>query len=285
MKSCDDVRRGLQGWPRLPMIPESLHYKIDSTPGEDESLGKKTALRLSRIYTAQPLLSADSVELADSASHYLTRVLRLSEGDSVILFNGDGRDYSGEVYGIQPQCLFIRINGSELNGNESPLKITLVQAISRGERMDYALQKATELGVSCIQPVTSRRVEVRLDKKRQAKRLTHWQGVVISACEQSGRAVVPEVKVPLSLGEWLETADGSQRLVLDPAAQLGMSSVPLAGHVVSVLVGPEGGFTSKELNDAQAMGATAVSLGPRVLRTETAGPAAVALLQAGVGDL
>ncbi len=151
--------------------------------------------------------------------------------------------------------------------------------------MDYSLQKATELGVFCIQPITSRRVEVRLDKKRQAKRLAHWQGVVISACEQCGRAVVPEVKAPLSLSEWLAVSETVQRLVLDPVAGPGMSSVPITGNAVSVLVGPEGGFTSKEMDDVQAMGVTAVSLGPRVLRTETAGPAAIAVLQAGVGDL
>ena len=151
--------------------------------------------------------------------------------------------------------------------------------------MDYSLQKATELGVVCIQPLTSRRVEVRLDKKRQAKRLAHWQGVVISACEQCGRAVVPEVKAPLSLSEWLATADASQRLVLDPASELKISSLPITGNAVSVLVGPEGGLTCKELDDVRARGITAVSLGPRVLRTETAGSATIAVLQAGAGDL
>ena len=248
-------------------------------------MGKKAASRLSRVYTEQPLLSTDSVELAGSVSHYLTRVLRLSEGDSVSLFNGDGRDYSGKICEIQRQHLLVRIHRSEVNGNESPLKITLVQAISRGERMDYSLQKATELGVFCIQPVTSRRVEVRLDKNRQAKRLAHWQGVVVSACEQSGRAVVPEVKAPFSLSQWLAVAETAQRLVLDPEAETGMSSLPITGNAVSVLVGPEGGFTSKELDDVRAMGVTAVSLGPRVLRTETAGPATIAVLQAGLGDL
>ena len=241
-------------------------------------------MRLSRVYTSQLLLAADSVELAGPASHYLTRVLRLTEGDSVSLFNGDGRDYSGEICEVQRQSVLVRLTGSRVSGNESRLKITLVQAISRGERMDYSLQKATELGVFCIQPVISRRVEVRLDKKRQAKRLAHWQGVVISACEQSGRALVPEVKVPLSLEDWLAVADVSQRLVLEPAAEREMSSFPIAGDAVSVLVGPEGGFTTRELDDVQAMGVTAVSLGPRVLRTETAGPAAVAVLQANAGD-
>jgi len=243
-----------------------------------------TLVRLSRVYTPKVLQSAGSVELSGPASHYLTRVLRLSGGDSVTLFNGDGRDYSGEICEVKRQSVLIRLAGSRIPGNESPLKITLVQAVSRGDRMDHCLQKATELGVFCIQPVTSRRVEVRLDKKRQAKRLAHWQGVVISACEQSGRALVPEVKEPLSLDVWLAATDVSQRLVLDPAAGHEMSSFPIAGNVVSVLVGPEGGFTAEELDDVQARGVTAVSLGPRVLRTETAGPAAVAVLQANAGD-
>jgi len=242
-------------------------------------------MRLSRIYTPQPMLSVENVELTGKVSHYLTRVLRVSAGDSIILFNGDGRDYSGEICGIQHDRLRVNILGSQVPDNESPLKITLVQAISRGERMDYSLQKATELGVCCIQPVISHRVEVRLDEKKQAKRLVHWQGVVISACEQSGRAVLPDVKVPISLDEWIAATDESTRLVLDTAATTRMTSLSIEGHDVSILVGPEGGFSDKEMEDAQASGLTAVSLGPRVLRTETAGPTAIAVLQAGRGDI
>lgn len=186
---------------------------------------------------------------------------------------------------MQRQRVLVRLVGSQDAGNESPFKITLVQAVSRGERMDYSLQKATELGVFCIQPVTSRRVEVRLPETRRAKRLAHWQGVVISACEQSGRAVVPEVKTSVSLSEWLACADGSPRLILDPAAETPLSSYSVVGTKVSVLVGPEGGFTEAEQEQAQAKGVTGVSLGPRVLRTETAGPAAIAVLQAIAGDL
>jgi 16S rRNA (uracil1498-N3)-methyltransferase len=150
--------------------------------------------------------------------------------------------------------------------------------------MDYSLQKATELGVYCIQPVISHRVEVRLDEKKQAKRLVHWQGVVISACEQSGRAFLPGVKVPVPLAEWLAAADESTRLVLDTAATTRLTSLSIEDQDVSILVGPEGGFSNREMEAMQAGGVTAVSLGPRVLRTETAGPAAIAVLQAGRGD-
>lgn len=240
-------------------------------------------MRQSRIHTSQPLLPAERVELSGPAGHYIARVLRLSKGDPLILFNGDGRDYSAEIAEIQSQRVTVRIIGSTIPANESPLKITLVQAVCRGERMDYALQKATELGVFCIQPLVSQRVEVRLDETRQGKRLAHWQGVVISACEQSGRAVVPEVRNPLSMPQWLATADETLRLVLDPFSANRLADVSIGENSAAILVGPEGGFTVEEVDMARANGVMAVSLGPRVLRTETAGPAAIAVLQAKTG--
>ena len=241
-------------------------------------------LRHSRIYTSQALFSAGSIELEGPASHYLSRVLRLAVGDSVILFNGDGSDYRGEICGIQRQSVSVKLFDSFIPGNESPLKITLVQAISRQERMDYSLQKCTELGVSCIQPVISRRVEFRLDTTRLAKRVAHWQRVVISACEQCGRAVVPKVMMPVPLAEWMAGIDESPRLILDPAGEIKMSSFSMPGDAVSVLVGPEGGFTGEELEQARLNDFRTVSLGPRVLRTESAGPAMIAVLQAVAGD-
>ncbi len=242
-------------------------------------------MRQSRIHTPQPLASAKSIELTGPASHYLARVLRLSKGDTVTLFNGDGNDYSGKIVEIHSQGLLVSITGSKAPGNESPLKVTLVQAICRGERMDSALQKATELGVSCIQPLMSHRVGVRLDESRQAKRIRHWQGVVISACEQSGRAIVPEVNKPLSISDWISGAHESPRLVLHPFAQDKLSGLSITGNSLSILVGPEGGFTEEEIEQLRADGVVAVSLGPRVLRTETAGPAAIAVLQAITGGI
>ena len=242
-------------------------------------------MRQSRIHTSHPLILANKVELTGPAGHYLTRVLRLSKGDPVTLFNGDGNDYSGEISDIQSQRVRVRITGSMNPGNESPLKITLVQAICRGERMDNALQKATELGVFCIQPLMSQRVGVRLDESRQIKRITHWQKVVISACEQSGRAVVPEVKKPLSISDWISGTFESRRLVLDPFAENKLSGLSVEDDSISILVGPEGGFTDEEIKKVCANGVLAVSLGPRVLRTETAGPAAIAVLQAKTGGM
>ena len=247
--------------------------------------GYSWLMRQSRVFISQPLLSVDTVVLAGPVLHYLKRVLRLSEGDPVTLFNGDGRDYSGRISEIQGQQVLITLAGSQVRDNESALKVTLVQAISRGERMDYTLQKATELGVFCIQPVTSQRVEVRLNETRLAKRLAHWQGVVISACEQSGRAVVPAVRPPLSLSQWLSVSDEIPRLVLDPLAENKMSSFSTPADAVSILVGPEGGFAADEMGLLRSTGVKPVSLGPRVLRTETAGPAAITVLQTVAGDL
>lgn len=241
-------------------------------------------MRLSRIFTAQALSAGDLVELEGPASHYLARVLRVSEGDAVTLFNGDGKEYMGQVSGLQRQVVQVRISSIREPGNESALKITLVQAISRGERMDYSLQKSTELGVARIQPITSSRVEVRLDHKRADKRLARWRAVVVSACEQSGRAVVPDVGAPMSLGEWLSSVGESQCLVLDPLARQRLSTCSVQGDAISVLVGPEGGFSEEEIRQICSAGVEAVSLGPRILRTETAGPAAIILLQSMAGD-
>lgn len=241
-------------------------------------------MRQSRIHTRQPLSPAGIVELEEKAGHYLTRVLRLSKGDAVILFNGDGKDYQAEITEARPQRVLVTILDARVPENESPVKITLVQAVCRGERMDYALQKATEMGVFCIQPLITRRVEVRLDAARQTKRMTHWQNVVISACEQSGRARVPEVRTPLSLPEWVAGADQSPRLILDPSSDNKLSGVSAGGASISIMIGPEGGFTEEEMELARRHGITAVSLGPRVLRTETAGPAAIAVLQSRLGD-
>ena len=241
-------------------------------------------MRLSRIFTSQQLEAEGIVQLEGPAGHYLTRVLRLSKGADIVLFNGDGNDYSAVISDIRTQQVFARVTGGSPAGSESPLKITLVQAVCRGERMDYVLQKATELGVFRIQPLISQRVEVRLDAGRQQKRMSHWRGVVISACEQSGRAVVPEVGEPLSVGDWLRGAEGAARVVLDPLAGQSLSALRLEDDRVAVLVGPEGGFTDDEMTAFRASGLLAATLGPRVLRTETAGPAAIAVLQAKSGD-
>lgn len=241
-------------------------------------------MRLSRIYIPEVLTVGDTVELKGQAAHYLTRVLRLSAGDAVTLFNGDGFDYSGVVREMDRQRVLISLSDKRDPGTESALKISLAQAISRGERMDYTLQKAAELGVYSVQPLFTSRVAVRLDDKRRVKRLEHWRGVVTSACEQCGRAVVPQILEPLTLTDWLADEYDTQRLVLNPNAGLKLSNCKVSGDSVSVLIGPEGGFSPDEINQLMAKGVTGVSLGPRIFRTESAGPAAIAVLQVIAGD-
>jgi len=241
-------------------------------------------MRLSRIHTPQVLAVGEIIELERQAGHYLANVLRLSAGDTVTLFNGNGMDFSGRVQQVQRHRVRVMLLDKSCPKTESDLKVSLIQAISRGERMDYTVQKAVELGVYAIQPLFSSRVEVRLDDKRRVKRLTHWRRVAISACEQSGRAVVPQILEPVSLGDWLLAADTTQALVLDPDAGDKLSACTIDGDCVSMVVGPEGGFNRQELNEMLASGITAVSLGPRVLRTESAGAAAIAVLQMKAGD-
>jgi 16S rRNA (uracil1498-N3)-methyltransferase len=232
-------------------------------------------LRIHRVHTHQALEPGIEVVLQEGTAHYLGRVLRVSPGQAIVLFNGDGSDYAAEVVRAGRRDLVLAVN-SRLPGLAEPaLGITVVQGISRGERMDHTLQKCTELGAAAFQPLFSERSEVRLQGEKLERRLEHWQGVVISACEQCGRARVPPVRPPLTLSRWLEQASPGVRLVLDPEA-----AQPLAAleppRSVELVVGPEGGFSEAEVD---------VRLGPRILRTETAAPAAVTVLQCLAGDL
>jgi len=240
-------------------------------------------LRLHRIYSPQPLEPESEALLHDGAAHKLSRVLRVAAGQSFILFNGDGSDYLAEVVRPGKHQLLARVHSRAAARSESSLRITLVQALSRGERMDQTLQKATELGVAAFQPVVSERVELRVQPDRLERRMDHWRSVIISSCEQCGRAVIPAIAEPVNLASWLHAAGHALRLVLDPESQ-----VPLAGlqpgSEVELLVGPEGGFSDNELSLARQHGVRPVSMGPRILRTETAGPAAIAILQSLAGD-
>ena len=214
----------------------------------------------------------------------MSRVLRVVAGQTIVLFNGDGHDYVAEVVRPGNKEISLCVISLLPAAMESGLKSTIAQAISRGERMDQTLQKCTELGVVAFQPLFSERVEVRPRAGKLARRLEHWQGVVVSACEQSGRAVIPMVLAPLDFGDWLDMSKTGGRLILVPGAETPLARVRLNGQV-HLVVGPEGGFSDLELGLARSRGVEAVSLGPRVLRTETAAPAAVAVLQALAGDL
>ena len=230
---------------------------------------------------------AQYLALPERAANHLVRVLRLREGDACVLFNGDGHDYPARLAAIGKREVRVEVLAREPVANESPLRIVLLQGIARGEKMDLILQKATELGVAAVVPVSGDRTEVRLDAERAGKRLAHWRSVLESACEQSGRARVPALGAPATLDAAARAIDGEGlRLVLDPQGEHRLDSLHSpAGGKVWIAIGPEGGWSPRDRTILQAAGFNGLRLGPRVLRTETAGLAAIAALQARFGDL
>jgi 16S rRNA (uracil1498-N3)-methyltransferase len=243
-------------------------------------------MRLTRVHVPRPLATEAEVALPEAAAGHVARVLRLRAGDRLMLFDGSGSDFHAEITEIAGPRVRARILERVEGVRESPLAVTLVQAVSRGERMDWTLQKATELGVQAIQPVLAARGVVRLDEDRGERRLRHWQAVVASACEQCGRSVLPRVAAPLELPRYLEQPRGHlRRIMLAPDGAVPIVALADGLTGVELLVGPEGGLDEVELAAAARAGFEAVRLGPRVLRTETAGIAALAVLQALAGDL
>jgi 16S rRNA (uracil1498-N3)-methyltransferase len=243
-------------------------------------------MRLNRVYTERPIADGAELTLPEAAAYHVARVLRLRAGAPLVLFDGSGADFRGEIVAVEGDRVRVRVGERAAGLRESPLAITLVQAVSRGERMDWTLQKATELGVTCIQPVLSARSVVRLDEHQAARKLRHWQAIVAGACEQSGRSVLPEVREPLDLSRFLaEAPRGGQRLVLSPNGPASLAGLATTAARVELLIGPEGGLDDAELEAAARAGFAPVRLGPRVLRTETAGIVALAVLQALWGDL
>lgn len=243
-------------------------------------------MRLTRVHVPQPLHKGAEIALAESASAHLTRVLRLAAGDACIVFNGDGFDYAATLASVGKREARLRIGAATRVDRESPLRLVLLQGVARGEKMDLILQKATELGVQAIVPVFSQRSEVRLDEARGAKRLEHWRGVVASACEQCGRATVPTVDAPAPLANALSAlGDTGLRLLLDPQGAHALRTLALADGAACLAVGPEGGWSPLDREQLQAAGFAGLRLGPRILRTETAGLAAIAALQSHFGDL
>ena len=243
-------------------------------------------MRLNRVYTERPIADGAELTLPEAAAYHVARVLRLRAGAPLVLFDGSGADFRGEIVAVEGDRVRVRVGERAAGLRESPLAITLVQAVSRGERMDWTLQKATELGVTCIQPVLSARSVVRLDEQQAARKLRHWQAIVAGACEQCGRSVLPEVRDPLDLSRFLaEAPRGGQRLVLSPNGPASLAGLATTATRVELLIGPEGGLDDLELDAAARAGFAPVRLGPRVLRTETAGIVALTVLQALWGDL
>ena len=244
-------------------------------------------MRLTRCHVETSLAAGSIAVLPESAAAHLVRVLRMREGDRCVLFNGDGNDYGARISAAGKREVTVEIDSVIPVDNESPLRITLVQGVARGEKMDLILQKATELGVAGVVPVLAERTEVKLDAERTEKRVAHWRSVMVSACEQSGRARIPALAQPAALAPAAASLEGSAlKLTLDPAGEhsLATLSAPQDRNLV-IAIGPEGGWSPRDRETLRAAGFTGLRLGPRILRTETAGLAAIAALQSRFGDL
>jgi len=244
-------------------------------------------MRIPRIFVPQPLQPGRDVDLPVQAGEHLARVLRLDRGHPLRLFNGDGREYAAEIATLAKRAVSARVlERLPASDRESPLRITLAQGIARGEKMDWILQKATELGVARIVPLVTDRTEVKLDAERAQKRLAHWQAVVASACEQCGRNRLPSIDEPAKLHDWAAGLgdDAGLRLALDPQGDARARDLVVDTRA-TLAVGPEGGLSDHDLATLAQAGFRGLRLGPRILRTETAGLAAIAALQAIHGDL
>ena len=239
-------------------------------------------MRLSRIYTPQPLQAGEQLRLEGDAEHYLGKVLRAKVGQMVRLFNEQHGEYLAEIQAVDKRGIDLQLNPSPNCLPESLLPVHIGLGLSRGERMDYAIQKATELGVVSVSPLFTEHSEVKLSDERADKRTAHWQKVAISAAEQCGRCTVPTIHPPQALGEWLSGVPSGQGFILDPEGSHGFTGA--APDQVFLLIGPEGGISSEEMKLSKSQGLLPVRLGPRVLRTETAPVVALTALQLQWGD-
>ena len=245
-------------------------------------------MTISRFYCPSPLSAGLCLDLPENAARHACRVLRLRPGDDLVLFDGRGGEYACCIESVDRDRVAVAVGEWRDAEREPPLQLTLVQALQSGEKMDLTVQKAVELGISRIVPVSSRRGVVRLDGERAVRRVAHWRGVVVAACEQCGRNRLPEVDALDGLERWLArpVQPGTRRLMLAPGAGASLRDIapPPAGSRVELLIGAEGGLAPEEMRLAETAGFVGVRLGPRVLRTETAGLAALAAIQCLWGD-
>ncbi|MBU2869418.1 16S rRNA (uracil(1498)-N(3))-methyltransferase [Colwellia sp. E2M01] len=243
-------------------------------------------MRNPRIFQPSQFTVNETIALSEDAFGHVVRVLRLKEGDAITVFNGEEAfQYTAALCNVSKKSADVKIISQQENHSESPLNIHLGQGISRGDRMDFTLQKSVELGVNTITPLFTERCGVKLNAERLEKKRQQWQKIVISACEQSGRASVPVVAEPMLLADWLAQETSALKINLHPKAQHSIMSLPMENKRVRLLIGPEGGLSDEEINDANESGFHDVLLGPRVLRTETAALTAITALQCRFGDL
>ena len=244
-------------------------------------------MSLTRLFVDSPLSAGADISLDKDRARYLGRVLRLRDGDTLSVFNGDDGEFQATLTKISKDSAVVHVVSSIETSTESPLKVHLVQGISRGERMDFVVQKATELGVKRISPVLTEYGMVKLKGDRAAKRRDHWQSVAESACEQSGRIRPPLIDAVVALNSWFgaRPEESGTDLVLRPGAINSLASIPTPATKLCLLIGPEGGLSDSEYDDAHVAGFQPVTLGPRILRTETAAVAAISIAQSLWGDL
>ncbi len=243
-------------------------------------------MRTSRVYVDQPLAAHASVRIDGPAAGHLVRVLRLAAGDALTVFSGRGGEYPARVREAGRDYAIVELGEQRAVERESPLAVTLAQGVSRGERMDFVVQKATELGVRRIVPLLTERTVVRFDARQSEARLRHWRSIAVGACEQCGRNALPQIEAPADLADFLSRPDAqSRRIMLSPDGDTALRDLDRAAAGVTLLVGPEGGLSAAERQAAVRAGFRALRLGPRVLRTETAALAALVAVQLWLGDL
>lgn len=244
-------------------------------------------MRRTRLFIRDKLAPGIEMPVGENQTHYLSRVLRLQAGDELTVFGSEGGEFTATIANIAKNSSVLSIGERIDTNTESPLKLHLVQGISRGDRMDFVVQKATELGVKRVSPVLTEFGGVRLSSDRAARRRDHWQKIAENACEQSGRTQPPLIDPPVPLKTWFgsRNQDNDIYLILRPNAQASLTSIPAPATEVCLFVGPEGGFSDGEYEDAEVAGCMAVTFGPRILRTETAAVAAIAVVQSMWGDM
>ena len=243
-------------------------------------------MRLTRVHVTEPLASGRLHTIEGDAANHIARVLRLEPGAPLTVFDGRGGEYAARIESLRKNAVIIAVQERAPSSRESSLSLTLAQGVSRGERMDWVVQKATELGVTAIVPVLTERTMVKLDARQSERKLAHWHGIAVAACEQSGRDRIPDIVAPLSLDDFLRGTDPqTTRLLLSPTGTQRIDDLKAPERRMVVLIGPEGGLAETEQRSAIGAGFVAVRLGPRVLRTETAAVSALTLLQHRFGDL
>ena len=242
-------------------------------------------MRTTRVYLDQALETGNTCRLAEEAAHHIATVLRMKTGEALVLFNGSGGSYRAVISRMEKRCVEVTTGVHEPDDRESPLAITLAQAVMRGQHMDYALQKAVELGVQHIVPLLCLHGNVKLGDEQKQHRHEHWRRIIISACEQCGRNRIPLLSPPLRFTDWVGTDPNELKLILHPGDGVRLASLRSVSNTMTLLAGPEGGFSDDEIAGAQRHGYQSITLGPRVLRAESAALVAISICQALWGDI